>query len=435
MSAKIPFIDVQGLAGAWSLGTVKTGEFDLVARRSLPGGFGDAAMDANRSLVGDGWEQQTGIEPEWEPGQAGYVCGTPPCSGFSLLNTTKGDNARGKDSAINNCMKDLISYAGKCTGLDDTRGPEVVAFESVQGAYRDGRPLMSYLRESLSEATGQEYHLTHVKMSGSAVGSAQMRHRYYPVFHRIPFHVENPKLEDIVGGKVVTYRDAIGDLEGLVLQREDQPYGDTTSKWALAHQRRDGLVNEHLAPTGGGAFIKLVDQLAPHWPAGERIDVAVRNFGRKPDVVKDKKFLGFEDENGNPRKQVLDGWSWPTRLHPDRPGYVLTGAGIMTFVHYSEDRMLTIRECSRLMGYPDDWRWDFAKSPMGASMLIGKCCPVESGKWISGWVAKAIRNQYDGPTNSEISSGDVKPLDEPHESLHDSTNIYKPWLKEQLAAS
>src|SRR4249920_2848051 len=124
------FVDCQGLAGAWTLGTVQAG-FDLISRATLArtpvkDGFGDVVIDANRALVGDGWEQQLGGNlDEWEPlGEAygtrpvAYVCGTPPCSGFSLLNNSAAAarkagkaapaTARGADSSINDCMKALV---------------------------------------------------------------------------------------------------------------------------------------------------------------------------------------------------------------------------------------------------------------------------------------------------------------------------------------
>lgn len=408
MSA-IPFLDVEGLAGAWTLGSVQAG-FELVGRRSLPGGFGDNSMDANRALVGDGWEQQTGQYESWDPVHGvGYVCGTPPCSGFSLLNTSKGANARGSGSAINSCMRALVLYAASCRGLDGGLGPEVVAFESVQGAYKQGHDLMLALRDELEYTTGQWYDLTHVLMSGSATGGAQMRHRYYWVAHRIPFGVDPPERR-----RVITYEDAIGDLVGAAeFGWKAQPYPrDPVSQWA-AEKRASALDCHVHAETG--AFAKLINELAPLWNPGEDINVAVKRLGKRPEAIKPAR---YSPDTG------LSGWSWPSRIRPNRPGYVLTGAGVLSFVHWSEDRFLTVRETSRLMGYPDTWRWDFCSTPMNASMLIGKCCPVSSGKWISEWVRRAIEGNPGAP--GELV-GD-------HEYRHDSTNIYKPWLKEQLAA-
>lgn len=409
-----PFIDVQGLAGAWTLGTVQAG-FDLVGRRSLPGGFGDIAVEHNRHLLPGDWEQQTGQWETWEPLEAAYVCGTPPCSGFSLLNTSKGKNARGADSIINDCMKALVRYSALCKGTDGLPGPQIVSFESVQGAFSQGRELMQSLRAMMEEDTGQAYTLTHVKMSGSAVGSAQYRHRYYFVIHRIPFGVNTPEKKP-----VVTYRDAIGDLIGADFVWEHQPYPAPPTWWSSDKRDADRGLDCHIHPTSG-KFVELVQELEPIWQPGESVQEPVKRLGRKPTAVKEKRYTHGAD-------QPLAGWTWPRRIDPRKPGYVITGGGILSFVHWAEPRFLTVREISRLMGYPDTWRWDYASSPMQASLLIGKCCPVQSGKWIS----EAVRDALDG--EPQPGDSNTKLIGE-REYLHDSTNVYKPWLKEQLEAT
>lgn len=437
MSEKIPFVDCQGLAGAWTLGTVQTGEFELVARKSLApspekAGFGDDVVDANRPLLGSDWEQETGTEEDWTPAKnVGYICGTPPCSGFSVLNTSKGSNTRGVDSKINSCMADLINYAAKSTGLDGGAGPEIVAFESVQQAFSAGRPLMQQLRGNLEARTGQRYTLTHVKMSGASVGNAQMRHRYYPVFHRIPFCVETPQKRH-----VETYADAIGDLVGAKLQRELQPYPETgtyhPSDYAL-DKRRDGIT-EHIGVTTP-RLLKLIELLIDYWEPGEPMQKAMLRWSldhsnRKPEYIRESAWLGVDAQYG-----PVKGWSWPYRIKPEQAGRVLTGGALVSFVHWEEPRLLTARECTRLMGYPDDWTWAPARAPMTMSLWIGKCCPVQSGRWISKWVAKAIRHHHEGELTiaGAPSVGDVKQIGD-GEYLHDSTNAYKPWLKEQQNA-
>jgi FkbM family methyltransferase len=73
------------------------------------------------------------------------------------------------------------------------------------------------------------------------------------------------------------------------------------------------------------------------------------------------------------------------------------------------------------MGYPDAWTWGAAKNVSQASNWIGKCCPVQSGEWIAGWFKRAL----DGTPGAPLEEiGD-------REYLHNSTLLYKPWLKEQ----
>jgi site-specific DNA-cytosine methylase len=416
----IPFLDCQGLAGAWTLGTVLTDRFSLEGRTSLPGGFGDEAMAENRHFTGNKWEQQTGDPLEWEELEGiAYVCGTPPCSGFSLMNASKGDNARGPDSPINSCMRDLIGYAGRVRGTDGELGPEIVSFESVQGAFNQGRSLMQELLLVLRWLTQNDYQLTHVKMSGSSIGAAQMRHRYYPVFHRVPFGCARPGPR-----KVVTYGDAIGDLVGLECKPEEQPYADLApSDWVLEQYllRNDGKVDWHV-PWGtdpDNRAVKLFREVEPHWEPGTGMTEAIRNWpeDQPPPRTLLENYRYDESNWRDPR-----GWHWPRRIHPDKPGYVLTGAGGSGYVHWSEPRYLTIREASRLMGYPDDWRWPHGTNIDIVNSWIGKCCPVQSGRWLSEQVADSL--EY--PELEHVNPDDHERIG-PDEMLFDCTLDYRRW--------
>lgn len=86
--------------------------------------------------------------------------------------------------------------------------------------------------------------------------------------------------------------------------------------------------------------------------------------------------------------------------------------------------MLSVRECARLMGYPDAWRWDMCTTVTQAGSFVGKCCPVNTGRWISTWVRRAI----EGNPGAELATIGER------EYLHDSTALYRQWLKEQQEA-
>lgn len=404
-----PAVDCQGLAGAWTLGTIQTGRFHLVGRKSLPGGFGDAAIDNNRHLVGDGWEQQVGNQPEWEPHTAAYVHGTPPCSGFSLMNASKGANKRGPDSPINSCMRDLAIYGARCIGSDGKPGAEIISFESVQQAYTTGRELMQNLRALIEEESGQEYDITHVMMSGASVGNAQARHRYYFVAHRIPFGVDRPQPR-----KVATYRDAIGDLVGQELTWEEQNYvNDPTAYVEEWHLRRpDGKVAGHMPHLNEKTrFVALMNDVIDGWEPGVKMKALIESLDEPPPTLLER--FPYTKETW----RDLRGWQWPTRIDPDRPGYVIAGGGASKFVHWEEPRFLTVRELSRLMGYPDTWNWPDGISVDNAGKLIGKCCPVTSGFWLSWWVANALEGTP-GEKGKEVGDREFE---------HNSSLDYRRW--------
>ena len=424
-----PYVDCQGLAGAWTLGTIQTGGFELVHRASLKGGFGDKVVDANRKLLGGGWEQDLGgNHDEWEPVDGvAYLNGTPPCSGFSLLNVSAAtarkagketpETARGVDSAINSCMKELVRYAARCYGTDGRQGAEVVSFESVQGAGKEGRPLMQALRAIIEATSGQTYGLSHVFMSGSTVGAAQMRHRYYVVFHRIPFGVDPAKPR-----RVATYRDALGDLQGLNMQWEPQTYSSPAEwdPWWVNEQKIRKLapsVTDHITYDAGGSRTREIylEELLPLWKAGEKREDVMRRYIGKHGKLPQGAEKWWDSEHDRER-----GFNGPTRINPDRPGYVLTGAAVSQHFHWAEDRYLTVRECARLMGYPDAWSFDSATGVGQASLWIGKCCPVGSGRWISQKVLNALNGEPEAPLQS---IGD-------NEFYYNNTLDYKRWPRD-----
>ena len=45
------------------------------------------------------------------------------------------------------------------------------------------------------------------------------------------------------------------------------------------------------------------------------------------------------------------------RLHADQPAKAITSGAISEFVHPTEDRFLTIRECARIQTFPDDFNF------------------------------------------------------------------------------
>ena len=72
-------VDCLGFAGGFTLGVVQAG-FKLVGKRELKGGFGIANCEANRHLLGQGWQSQACDSAAWEVVPAEMVFGNPPCS-------------------------------------------------------------------------------------------------------------------------------------------------------------------------------------------------------------------------------------------------------------------------------------------------------------------------------------------------------------------
>lgn len=375
-------VDCEALAGSWDLGSVREG-FEIIHRATLTGGFGDVVIEANRDVLGD-FPIEVGDVSDWTPQKdVSFLFGTPPCSGWSLMNTSKSANARGPDSAIQRCTWSLIEYASKCWGSDGQLGPEIVSFECVQQAHTQGRDLMSAYLRMLRDNTGQDYKLTHVLMSGASIGAAQLRNRFFWVAHRVPFGV------DVVSPRrAATYRDAIGDLVGLPLQRELQPVREAPTAWVQVHEMRrpDDRVDWHMQvadrerakETNLELILRVMDYA--EWKPGKYLRQVIEDDQANGHQIPDEPFSKFGR-----------GWGGPIRVEWDKPGRVIHGGGAGQFIHPEEDRFLTMRELSRLMGYPDSWEWPDVGNRWNVSMWLGKNAPVQSAQWMSHHVRQALK--------------------------------------------
>lgn len=402
-----------GFGGAYAVALQKVGiDLEVVLE---PGGFGLPVVLANREKLGFFGPHHTtpkseSHNPNFPTYDADILLGNPPCSGFSGLNTSPkkdGYNFRGVHSPINQCMWDIVKYAAKMNG---GRGPKICVFESVQQAGKLGRPLMQELVKFLREETGEPYVLHHIFMSGATVGAAQMRRRYFFVASKIPFGITSPVVE-----RVCTYEDSIGDLIGLKLQRAPQPYVEPPTWWVEKHDLRspDGMVGDFIHPDNNWArrMTNLIPYWERDWTQREALDNAMNNHGVMPERWEDrdheKEFFGRH-------------FSGCRRISPNAVGRVITGGGATSLVHYSEDRLLTVREGARLMGFPDWFRWD-AVSPQRAGAYLGKQVPVQSWQWMLGHIKNAIEGNPGKWTGTAI---DPYPHDIP-ELLFDVTRDYK----------
>lgn len=418
-------IDCQGLAGAYTLGTVQAG-FNIVGKLELDN-FGTQNTARNAALLGE-FPHVIG-EEDWPVLEAPYIFGNPPCSGFSRMNTAKviaakagkkAQRGRGADSPINECMWSFASYAAKVR-------PEIAIFESVQDTGKwDGRVLMRQLRDHLEARSGLQYDLTHVFMNGLTVGGAQQRRRYFWVVHRIPFGVNTTPVVP------ATVADAIRDLVGLEDQWERQKASSPPSDWA---RRECGAtwrsnITAHVSDqkTRHGQRVRNLAQTGL-WEAGsDEEDAACAAYDRDGELPD-----GFAFET--PYRKW--GFYLTRRLRWEQFMHVMAGNGLQAFVHPSEDRPLTIREGSRLMGFPDAWDWSAAAHVNQASNWMGKGVLVQAGRWISEQVRGALEGKpwmIDGmPEPAKYDDNWKKkcpgePLLVDHEYVINITNLYKEWV-------
>ena len=418
-------VDCQGLAGGFTMGTVQAG-FDIVAKLELDN-FGTDNTERNAHLLGT-FPHILG-EENWPEYDVPYVFGNPPCSGFSLMNTaaaiaakrgTKATRARGADSPINDCMWSLAHYVARVT-------PKIAVFESVQGAGKyQGRVLMRKLRDKVVELSGVNYDLTHVFMNGLTVGGAQNRRRYFWVIHRVPFGV------NVTPVVAPTIHDVIGDLVGLKT--------DTWDRQEVKYRPGEWAKRE----VGAGKYIDahIYDQHTTH---GRRVrNLAQTGLWEVGDQEEDAACLAFLRDGELPDGFAFDdpitknwGFYQTRRLVWEKHMYVMAGNGLQAFIHPTEDRSLTVREGSRLMGYPDAWDWSAARHVGQVQNWQGKGLLVQAGRWMSTQVRDSLEGKVMAIQGQPIPEKDHKqwaekcPDDAPvvaGEYVINITNLWKEWV-------
>ncbi len=77
------------------------------------------------------------------------------------------------------------------------------------------------------------------------------------------------------------------------------------------------------------------------------------------------------------------------RLEPDQPSKAITSGAISEFVHPTEDRTLTLRECARIQTFEDDF--EFAGTKAQRALQIGNAVPPRFAAALAHHLAAALR--------------------------------------------
>lgn len=363
--------EVYASGGGFSLGAYQAGVAS-VARFTRKLGGGDYALSVN------GFGDTVAAPPEdWPTVSVPLVLGNPPCSGFSVRSPR-----RAIDAPVNDRMHELVAYAARVR-------PEVVVFECVQQAYRQGRQLMQQLRDQLEAGSGLEYHLTHVLHNALSHGGIAQRPRYFWVAHHVPFGVERGRVtrigEPVELAHVPTLDDALSDLSSLPLTMEPQWRGPGTFNTWRAHEVcAPGYIDghdRHRTPTTDRLATLL--ESGYDWPQGARASDS-----------------GFAT----------------SRWVADKPAKVATRDVAVEALHPYLPRNFTFREVARIMGFPDDWSVAGSFGMPHFNRGLGQGIPVQSGRWIARWARASI----EGDPGSERG----EPVGD-RESLIDTTNDHK----------
>jgi DNA (cytosine-5)-methyltransferase 1 len=384
----LTFVDLFAGCGGLSLGLMSAGlsgifavERDELAFSSLQSNLIDAHPSSKLSYSWPSWlgkkpaEITSFIEEhvhylEGLAGQIDVIAGGPPCQGFSLAGRRKSNDPR------NRLFKHYLRIV-------ELLKPPYVLLENVRGvsiAFRKtiSRAKNANLAEPFSERIGRElnelgYDVFTKLVHGTDVGVPQLRPRYILIgvraelldhksdvdpFHNFDFRRKAfLRSKGLPTGRPVTVAEAISDLEvqrSKLVECVDSPgfqqisyRGPRTTYQRLLHGALDGAAPNSL-------------RLARHRDETRKRFINI--------LATCPKGVGLSDANRarlGLRKHCI------TPLHPKLPSHTLTTLPD-DFLHYSEPRILTVREYARLQSFPD-W-YEFAgKYTTGGDRRLREC--------------------------------------------------------------
>ncbi len=284
-------------------------------------------------IVGDIWNIMDTVP------KADIVIGGPPCQAFSLVGKRLDNDPRAK-----------LVFAYKIV-IERTL-PKVFVMENVPGLMAskiDDRSLVGYLQNeyeklgysvSVNKLLASDYFVPQqrkrVVMVGILNGARKFQMLSANEFRAI-LGLEGQQLP-------VSTCDALDDLPAPLPKRNygAQPYAKSPhSGYAkLMRKHSEQSVTFQTMPT----MSKLDQEFVKYIPPGG-------NYMNIPDSLSTPRIVKFKTTGG---RTTTYG-----RLHPDCPAYTINTyfnrPNVGANYHYSEERLITVREALRLQSFPDDF--------------------------------------------------------------------------------
>jgi DNA (cytosine-5)-methyltransferase 1 len=300
---------------------------------------------------------------------AAIIAGGPPCQGFSSAGPRRVGDHRN-------------SLVGAFAEIVARHRPRAFIFENVEGflTAEGGRRVFELLEPLV--AAGYRIHLR--KISAANYGVPQHRKRvlaigglgWDPLFptptHRA-FGAPGASIEGRNLPRARTLGDAFKGLPPAVVEPGSPTVADHTHRMLT----EDDLVRVR-ALQQGQTMRDLPEEL---WHDSYRRRAHRRVMDGTPC-----------DRRGGPPAGVR-------RLRLDEPSKAITGGARSEFVHPTEDRYLTIRECARIQTFPDDF--EFSGTAAERALQIGNAVPP----LLASLIGTALLEDLERPQVSQSVDG------------------------------
>jgi DNA (cytosine-5)-methyltransferase 1 len=292
------------------------------------------------------------------------IIGGPPCQGFSTAGARSADDPRNQL---------IFSYLGVVERIY----PRWVLFENVEGLLTadGGQSVHDFIVELIRIG----YWVNVRKVNFAAYGVPQGRKRVIIVGNRLgveyefppePFSYDGKKHRRVAQSAGPTLREALAglgpissDIDGVGLYMTPSPRSNFDALMRAGNT--EGGVRQHYA-------VPL--------SAGDKLRASMLKIGQSLSDLPESVWP--ETYRSRAFRRVLDGM--PTdrrggapaglrRLDPSHASLTITSLSTREFIHPTEDRGLSLRECARLQSFPD-W-FHFSGNAASVATQIGNAFP------------------------------------------------------------
>ena len=283
---------------------------------------------------------------------ADVVIGGPPCQAFSLAGKRNTEDERGQ-------------LVWKYIQIIDVVRPKAFVFENVTGLLSaknsEGQKIIELLKQAFRDIG---YTITTQTMNAADYGIPQRRKRVIIVGMRDEVKFVFPKPTHNINGdglkKYVSVEEALGDLPPAV-ENDNEVLGYVT-KPLNDYQREmqsNKSISEHIIPQMSELDRYIISHVKP---GGNYMDV--------PKDVNSARIKRLQRDGGHT--------TCYGRMVPDMPSYTINTyfnrPNVGCNIHYSADRLITVREALRLQSFPDSYTL-VSTSKQGKNLIVGNAVP------------------------------------------------------------
>lgn len=285
-------------------------------------------------------------------GELDLIIGGPPCQGFTTAGNRFWDDPRNKSAQ---------NYAQALEAFH----PRWFMMENVEGMLTTASG--TYVVECIKKMISLGYAVSLKKIYMQEYAVPQRRKRVIVVGNREGKKFEFPDPIERASGAICkdssfTLREAIGDLESCDIPEIDH-----------VRKNESGIRSERISALGIGQTMKDLPEHLRH-------DSFKRRASRR---VCD----------GTPSEKRGGAPSGLKRLPYDEPCLTITSAATSEFVHPTQNRTLTIRECARVQTFPDSFL--FCGTDAQKMLQIGNAIPPVFAEQMAKQIIACDKNALD----------------------------------------